>query len=224
MGRKPSDTATMPYSWDWSYPARVGVMPRDGGARDVRWFDVDPCYVFHTLNAYDDGDTVVVDLVRHPTMFDIDRNGPDDGPSTLERWTIDPHGEKVIETRIDDHSQEFPRVDERLLGHRHLYGYSVAAVTGTGAQASDAILRHDFRRGTTLRRSLGANKRGGEFVFVPNAADAAEDDGVLMGFAYDRSTDRSDLLILDSATLETVAAVHLPARVPHGFHGNWLPV
>ena len=46
---------SLPFAWDASYPARVGVMPRDGGADDVRWFDIDPCYVFHTLNAYEDG-------------------------------------------------------------------------------------------------------------------------------------------------------------------------
>ena len=44
-----------------------------------------------------------------------------------------------------------------------------------------------------------------------------------MGFVYDRSTDRSDLVLLDGQTMETIATVHLPARVPHGFHGNWVP-
>lgn len=44
-----------------------------------------------------------------------------------------------------------------------------------------------------------------------------------MGFVYNRATDRSDLVLLDGQTLETVATVHLPARVPHGFHGNWVP-
>jgi carotenoid cleavage dioxygenase len=58
----------MPYRWDADYGARVGIMPRDGGDADVSWFDVEPCYVFHPMNAYDDGDTVVVDVVRHPTM------------------------------------------------------------------------------------------------------------------------------------------------------------
>jgi carotenoid cleavage dioxygenase len=70
---------------------------------------------------------------------------------------------------------------------------------------------------------FGVGREPGEFVFVPSSPDAAEDDGVVMGFVYDRSTDRSDLVLLDAQTLETVATVHLPARVPHGFHGNWVP-
>jgi carotenoid cleavage dioxygenase len=70
---------------------------------------------------------------------------------------------------------------------------------------------------------LGTHQRVGEFVFVPNSSRSPEDDGVLMGFVYDASTDRSDLVILDAASLEKIAAVHLPVRIPFGFHGNWLP-
>jgi carotenoid cleavage dioxygenase len=58
---------------------------------------------------------------------------------------------------------------------------------------------------------------------VPSSPDAAEDDGVAMGFVYNRAADHSDLVLLDAQTLETVATVHIPARVPHGFHGNWVP-
>ncbi len=60
-------------------------------------------------------------------------------------------------------------------------------------------------------------------MFVPAAANAAEDEGALMGFVYDAATQRSDLTVLDAGTLDTIAAVHLPDRVPNGFHGNWIP-
>jgi carotenoid cleavage dioxygenase len=60
-------------------------------------------------------------------------------------------------------------------------------------------------------------------VFEPASASSAEDDGVLMGFVYDPAAARSDLMLLDAGTLETVASIHLPDRVPAGFHGNWIP-
>ena len=60
-------------------------------------------------------------------------------------------------------------------------------------------------------------------MFQPSTPDAAEDDGVLMGFVYDNAESRSDLTILDAATLDTVATVHLPVRVPNGFRGNRVP-
>ncbi|KUI14677.1 carotenoid oxygenase [Mycobacterium lehmannii] len=209
-----------PYSWNPRYPARVGVMPREGGNADVRWFDVEPCYVFHPMNAYDDGDTIVLDVVRHPKMFDTNQLGPDEGPPTLDRWTVDLADGKVRESRIDDRGQEFPRVDERRVGRRHRYGYAPSI---RGGEAADVLLKHDFIGGATQSRSFGDGKVLGEFVFEPSSRDAAEDDGVLMGYVYDRRTDRSELALLDAQTLEDVATIRLPHRVPAGFHGNWVP-
>ncbi len=210
-----------PYSWDPKYPARVGVMPRDGGDADIRWFDVEPCYVFHPMNAYDDGDTIVLDVVRHPKMFDRDHTGPNEGLPTLDRWTVDLADGKVRESRFDDHGQEFPRVDERLVGKRHRYGYAPAI--GEGVAGGDALLRHDFVAGSTESRSFGSGKALGEFIFHPSSPDAAENDGVLMGYVYDQSSDRSELSILDAQTLQDIASIKLPHRVPSGFHGNWVP-
>ncbi|EKF25703.1 retinal pigment epithelial membrane family protein [Mycolicibacterium hassiacum DSM 44199] len=217
---RPSTDRRFPYSWNPNHPARVGVMPRDGDGRDVRWFDVEPCYVFHPLNAYDDGDTVVLDVVRHPKMFDTHRLGPDEGDPTLDRWVVDLADGKVRESRVDDRAQEFPRVDERRVGRRHRYGYAPAFPGGEG---SDTLLKHDFAGSGSIQRSFGAGKVLGEFVFVPSSPDAAEDDGVLMGFVYDRPTDRSELALLDAQTLQDVARISLPHRVPAGFHGNWVP-
>ena len=219
-GAKDSDRR-FPYSWNPRYPARVGVMPREGGNADVRWFDVEPCYVFHPMNAYDSDDSIVLDVVRHPKIFDTDRRGPNEGPPTLERWTIDLADGKVRESRVDDRGQEFPRVDERLVGKRHRYGYAPTVGAGTGGE--DTLLKHDFVGGNTASRSFGPGKALGEFVFHPSAPTADEDDGVLMGYVYDRVTDRSELAIVHAQTLEDVARVKLPHRVPAGFHGNWVP-
>lgn len=211
----------MPYSWNPNYPARVGVMPRDGEDADVRWFDVEPCYVFHPMNAYEEDGTIVLDVVRNPKMFDRDRTGPNEGPPTLDRWVIDLAAGKVRESRIDDRGQEFPRIDERLVGKRHRYGYTPTVLEGI--EGGDCLLKHDLIGGSTQSRSLGPQKALGEFVFHPSSPTAAEDEGVLMGYVYDRATNRSELAILDAQTLEDVASIKLPHRVPAGFHGNWVP-
>jgi carotenoid cleavage dioxygenase len=197
-------------------------MPRDGSNRDIRWFDVEPCYVYHPMNAFDDGDTsIVLDVVRHPKMFDINHHGPDEGPPTLDRWTVDLADGKVRESRVDDRGQEFPRVDERLVGKPYRYGY--APTMGEDALLGDSLIKHDLVGGNMQSRSFGAEKMLSEFVFHPSSPDAEEDDGVLMGYVYDRTTDRSELAILDARTLQDVARVKLPHRVPAGFHGNWIP-
>ena len=216
----------LPYKWDDEYPARVGLLPRDGGADDVRWFDVEPCYVFHPMNAYDDGDRVVIDVVRHPKMFATDMHGPNEGLPSLDRWTVDLSAGKVLEERLDDHGQEFPRVDERLVGRRHRYGYAVAAGLDKSGEldfGGNALLRHDMASGDTQSHAFGPGRGAGEFVMVPSSLDAAEDDGVLMGLVYDGNREASDLVLLDAGTLDTVAEVHLPVRVPYGFHATWVP-
>ncbi len=121
----------MPYTWNPAHQARIGLLRRDrGGDGQVRWIEVDPCWIFHTLNAYDDGDRVVVDLVRYEGSYDVSVfEGR--GPVTLDRWAIDPAAGKVAQFRLDDRHQEFPRVDDRMTGRPHRYGTTPAAVPPT---------------------------------------------------------------------------------------------
>jgi carotenoid cleavage dioxygenase len=212
--------AGFPYRWDPEYRARIGLLEREGGAGDVSWYDVEPCYVFHAMNAYDDGDQVVLDVVRYPTMFDTHLLGPDEGPPTLDRWTLDLEAGKVREERLDDLGQEFPRVDERMVGRRNRYGYA-----GAFLESEDALVKHDLDRRTREIRPLHSGGGACEAVFVPAHAEAAEDDGWVLSLVYDADRDTSDLLVLNATdfTGEPQAVVHLPQRVPFGFHGNWVP-
>jgi len=214
----------MPYFWDDEYPARLGLVPRDGG--EVRWVDVEPCYVFHPMNAYDDGDDVVIDVVHWSRMFERGHRGPWESPTpSLRRWTVDTAAGKVREELRDDHDQEFPRVDERLVGRRHRYGYSAVSVAGADGRDHGGVLKHDTQTGTSEILDLGADAGQNEAVFVPRAADAAEDDGWLLCLTYDADVDRSKLVIHHAQDLHAgpVATVELPVRVPFGFHGNWIP-
>ncbi len=218
---------SFPYAWNPGYGARVGVLPREGTGPDVRWFEVEPCYVFHPLNAYDDGDDrVVLDLVRHPRMFDRDRNGPNDGPPSLWRWTVDLAAGTVHERQLDDRPVEFPRVDERLVGRPHRYGWAASLSSGDdlGFDGS-SVVKYDLATGASDTHEFGPGRSTGEAVFVPADEASGEDDGWVMSLVYDASADRTDLVILDAADLAAapVATVHLPARVPYGFHGNWIP-
>jgi carotenoid cleavage dioxygenase len=216
-----------PYRWSDDYPSRVGLLPLEGGADDVTWCDVEPCYVFHPMNAYDEDGTVVVDLVRHPKMFASHLNGPDEGPPVLERWHIDPIAEKVTTEVVDDRPQEFPRVDERVVGRTHRFGYSAALrdkqKDEVGFDMGSDLLKHDLRAGTTEARHIRGG--AGEAVFVPENATAGEDEGYVLSLVYDAERDASDLLVLHAQdfTGDPVAVVHLPVRVPYGFHGNWAP-
>jgi len=213
-----------PYAWNERHQARVGLLPRDGEARDIRWLDVDPCYVFHPCNAYDlpDG-SVVLDVVVHARMFDRSSVGPElDGQPRFERWTLPAAGTKVQRQLISGIPQEFPRLDERLVGRPYRYAYAVdSRFDQPGGQA---LMRHDLQTGETLHHVFGPDHTPGEFVFVPRRADSAEDDGWLVGLVVNRATEKGELHVInaDDFTGMPQAIVALPERVPMGFHGNWI--
>ena len=219
---------SFPYAWNDAHPARVGLLPRTGAGSDIIWVPVEPCYVFHPANAFETADgKVVVDVVAHETMFAESKRGPDSRKSRFERWTIDPAAGTTTRTVIHDHAQEFPRYDERLTTRPYRYAYSVAipdAGSDEWTLGDTRLFRHDLERGETLVHDFGPNRHPGEFVFVPRRADGAEDDGWLIGLVVDMADETTDLVILnaDDFTGSPQAVVHLPHRVPPGFHGNWV--
>ena len=213
-----------PYHWDAERPARVGVLPLDGGADAVRWVEVPPCYVFHPMNAHDlpDGRVEVV-VCRWERMFDRDRLGPNEGTLRLERWVLDPATGRSSTEVLDDRSQEFPRVDERRTGTPTRYGWT-SGLEEPGAVHAP-LFHHDLAAGTVAVVDFGPTSAAQEFVFVPAdpSPAAPEDDGWLLGLVSDRAEGTTDLVVLAAGdpAAGPVARVHLPGRVPDGFHGNW---
>ncbi len=214
-------SGAFPYRWSDDYGARLGVMPRDGNADAIRWYEIEPCYVFHPLNAYDDGNAVVVDVARYRDLWRAGAN--QFAPAAAHRWVIDLERGTVAESPVDDRAIEFPRIDDRLTGRRHRYGYAVSNHAGVSEQPA-VLLKYDLDRGEVRQHDLGPGHSPAEAVFVPSSGRSGEDEGFLLSFVYDAAVDRSELVILDanSFTSPPVARVKLPQRVPFGFHGNWI--
>ncbi|MET0136704.1 MAG: carotenoid oxygenase family protein [Kibdelosporangium sp.] len=206
----------LPFGWSDGYGARLGVMPKAGG--DVRWFEVDPCYIFHVGNAHEESGRIVLDAVRYDRRQITTIWGKiggaanpvlETGGTSLHRWTLDPATSTVKEQQLDDLAIEFPTINDHLVGQHSRFLY---AVTG------DAIVKYSDDRSQVLE--LGTAP--GEAEFVPAENARSEDEGWLLSIVTEHDGSGSDLLILDARSLERVAAVHLPRRVPSGFHGNWL--
>jgi carotenoid cleavage dioxygenase-like enzyme len=218
---------SFPYRWNPDHQARIGLAPRTGAGSETIWIDVDPCYIFHVANAFDlpDG-RVVMDAVVYDSMFSGSLAGPDAAPRGFERWTINPAAGTVHRRTIDGTPQEFPRPDERRIGQPYRYAYTLGLPrTGETFIGETFILKHDLQAGARAVHDFGDGRYPGEFVFVPAYADAGEDEGWLVGLVVDLPHETTDLEILDARafTGEPVASIHLPHRVPPGFHGNWLP-
>ena len=217
----------LPYCWRPKKTARVGLLPREGQADDIRWFEVDACFSFHIANAFDmdNGDTII-DLVVHEKMFDRSTNGPEaDGSKvTLERWTLPARGKHVQRKVMSNTPQEFPRIDERLVGQPHRYVYSISMDSRLDSTTPNLLQRCDMQTGQIESHSYGHAKMTSEAVFVPKSDTSAEADGWLISYVHDLNGGDSQLVILDSQKLgqSPQAVIHLGAHVPMGFHASWI--
>lgn len=212
-----------PYRWDPDYRCRFGLVPLEATSPDeVRWCEVEQTAIFHILNAYDlDDGRVAFDGVGYDRLFVEDVTGPTESLGRLDRYLLDPATGAATLVRLDDRPQEMPRIDDRRTGRRHRYGYFIA---GREDNAS-YLLKQDLETGTSERFDYGLGQAGMEAVFVPAHDGAGEDEGWLMAYVADLATSSSEVVILPAQDLAAgpVARIHIPYRVPTGFHGNWIP-
>jgi carotenoid cleavage dioxygenase-like enzyme len=213
--------------WEPERGTRFGVMPRDGDGSSIVWHEIDPCYVFHFMNAWSDGQRVCVDAGRLEDFPLKGNDGPQaDTENHLTRFEIDLGKGSVSETRLDDIPGGFVQVAPAVAGLENRYGYMSTFSSGlSGTFEFDSVTKHDFHRGTQSRHHYGEGRYTGEMIFAADPDGSAEDDGWLLSIIYDTRDDSSELVILDARAIEAgpVARVHLPRRVPCGFHANWFP-
>jgi carotenoid cleavage dioxygenase-like enzyme len=223
-----------PYAWEEGRPGYLGVVGRDAPIETIRWFEVEPCFVFHVFNARSDGDKVVCDVMRNrrPSVFP-DTEGRMPPPSAdmplPVRWTLDlGAATDVVRSEIlAERPGEFPRCDERFTGRP--YRHAFHALGNPARRVSEAVftgvVHLDLATGRSAEWEAPEGDVLSEAVFVPRAPDAPEGEGWLLAVQYVAGENRSDLLVFDSQDVARgpVARAMLSHRVPAGFHGSWLP-
>ena len=218
------------FAWEPDKGTHVGIMARGDSTAEMRWFETDPCYVFHPMNAFTDGSKIIAHVMQfeEAPLFpkaDGSPTDPEKANARLCEWIIDlASNSNSIERRyLDDITGEFPRLDERFAGLDYRYGYYAASGSRDGGLGFDTIVAHDFEQDTRDSFELGEGDRTGEPVFVPKSKDAPEGTGYLIATVYRAAENRSDLAIFDAENVGSgpIALAELPHRVPYGFHGNW---
>jgi len=226
---KMTDPSQFPAEFMPEHGARLGVMPREGSNADVKWFEVDPCFVFHSMNAYEDEQgRIVVDACRMESIwengFDPNDSLPTGKPWT---WTLDMSTGKVTEGLALDAQLDFPTIDFRYQGKPHRLNYGLRLVEGTPdyPMHPEGILKHDRVSGTYDVWDCGAGIQPDEALFIPDPSDTGEDAGWLISMVYNRAEDNSEVVILDAQEVAKgpIARIKMPRRVPFGFHGLWIP-
>lgn len=222
--------------FDRSLPARFGVLPRYGDGTQVRWFEANPCYIYHVINAWESGEELVLDVCR------VKRPQPRGGGQTplakmrsylqldaqWYRYRFNLRTGATAESEMDGANTEFPSVDSRIVGQRNRYAYNVH-IAKESTIAFDGLVRYDNVTGQRTEHFFGQGRWGSEAPFAARDSatgnpHSAEDDGYLVTFVQDERAGRSEVDILDAADLAAgpVARVLLPQRVPLGFHATWV--
>ena len=212
-----------PLVWEPEHGTKIGVMNRK--SHEVKWFHTDPFYVFHFLNAYEEGDTLVVDGCR---MESLDMTGNSFGaPPLAHRFTLNMKSGSVHTEQTDDVSSEFPRLDERRAGLKHRFGYFAGRRPANSRPAGagfDVLIKRDYTKTSHEILDLGAHMTPSEPVFVPRSESSGEEEGYVLAVWYDARLDRSEVTVTDAANFAKppIARIKLNHRVPFGFHGNWV--
>ena len=218
-------------TFDSSLPSRFGVIPRRGAPGDIRWFEAKPCYIYHVVNAWEEGDEIVLDVCR------VSRPAPVTGEQTrlakllaylkldarMHRYRFDLVSGRTSESRVDDDNTEFPSVDVRQMGYPTRYAYNVH-IADAETNLFDGLVRYDNLTDERQSYFFGPGRYGSESPFAPRDGSMGEDDGYLVTFVTDEATGRSEVDIFDAASIGSgpVGRVLLPQRVPLGFHACWV--
>ncbi|CAN5568673.1 carotenoid oxygenase family protein [soil metagenome] len=210
-----------PYVWNRKHEPRIGLLPRNGDVGSLTWFEAPQCYVYHIMNAFEDGEKVVVDVIKNSTYFDASAAKREIKQFNLVRWNLDLSTGQLTETQLAEQCVEFPRLNDSFIGQNYRFGYTAQF---TADLKFGSAYKHDLISGETIEHSFGEGRATMEPVFVAKANAKSEDEGWLLSYVYDQNTDRTDVVILDAQDFSgaPVATIHLPVRVPFGFHGNWV--
>ncbi|MDH7972444.1 carotenoid oxygenase family protein [Sphingomonas sp. AR_OL41] len=215
-------------------PARFALIPRHGGPEEIRWFEAAPTYVLHFLNAYEEGDEVVMDgyFQENPTPAPLEN--PDgyghlmayvDEHSfrpKLHRWRFNLSDGTTREERLDDRILEFGMINQRVAGHKHHYVYSTTAKPGWFL--FNGFVKHDLDTGESWEVMLPEGRYASEAPFAPRVGAVDEDDGYLVSFIIDELQGTSECVLIDCKNFAAgpVCRIALPHKICSGTHSHWV--
>lgn len=214
-------------------PSRFGIVPRYGSSSEIKWFEGSPCYIYHTINAWEEGDEVVLlackienPLAEDPSNPKTDKTIPRLGVLRLEpvfyQWRFNLKTGETTEQQLDDLLGEFPRMDNRILGRPSRYSYH-PKIAYAETLMFEGVIKYDLVKDSSETFLYPKGSFGGEVCFVPKLHSHSEDDGYLVTFVTNEGRD-GELYILDAQNIEgePIAKVKIPQRVPAGYHSWWV--
>ncbi len=217
-------------------PARFGVIPRHGQGSEIRWFEAEPCFVYHVVNAWEDGDEVVMTGCRYVTPRKA--SGEPDPEryakmiahlmmdAVLYQWRFNLKTGTTKEGPLDDTlNAEFPMINSAWQTRRNRWSYNVMMARWPADEPRfTGLVKFDLDTGRYQAFSEGPHFWYSEAPFAERDSPKSEDDGYLVSYVWNPNESRSEIQVFDAQAIGDgpVARVLMPQRVPNGFHATWV--
>lgn len=218
------------YRWEPERGTRFTLIGRHDGKIHCE-ATTDAMFAFHHVNAYEDGNDVVVDLCSASDSSIIDdlyldrihgrlnTSGADAATNYphLVRYQVNTSDGTISSRQLSKHGVDLPVINHREYAqrpHRYVWG------AGSAESWIDQLLKIDTGSGET-RIWREDHHFPGEPIFVPRPGASGEDDGVVLSVDFDAAQHVSSLLVLDAATLTELARASVGHHIPFGFHGTF---
>lgn len=231
--------------FDKTKKSRFGILPRYAKSESgIKWFELPACYVLHNANAWEDGDEVVLYSCRIPDLDLGILSGPlqetlQNYDNVLYEMHFNLKTGQSSEKQLSLSSVDFPRINENYTGRKQRFVYCAMLEDITKVKGlvkfdlwEEPLLegKREIEIGGNVKGvfSFGPGRYGSEAIFVPRASriegPLEEDDGYLICFVHDENRGKSEVVIIDAKSMayKPVGVVHLPCRVPYGFHALFL--
>ena len=215
-------------------PTRFAIVPRRGKTEDIKWFEAAPTYVLHWLNAYEEGDEIVLDGYFEEDPQPKSRTDAPAGyermmayldqellKPRLHRWRFNLKTGKTTEKHLDPRDLEFGMFNQQYAGRKYRYAYST--IPKPGWFLFTGLVKHDLDTGTSTQFDFGPDRYGSEAPFAPRLGAKDEDDGYLISYITDMKTNRSECAVIDAKNIAAgpVCRIFLPHRISSGTHATW---
>ena len=220
------------WAWDGSRPSLIGILPRDGDAKDMRWFKGKGRAMVHIANAKTEGNIVTLYAAYVdgpfapfiPYFKSMDGSPLKPSPALLRKYTFD------LNSKSDEYKEEIVwnapvgdivRVDTRYMTLPNRYAYlshndpskpfDEAKVGNLRGRVTNVYSQYNLENNAVSTYFAGPTHSLAEPSFVPRGkasrnavlhGSGDEGDGYLIGLASNLAEMRSELVIADSKHLE----------------------
>lgn len=206
------------FHWESNEPTRFHVIDRQRGIL-VKTFETDAFFCFHHVNAFEDNQQIVLDLIRYPDAEIVFGEPPHNQDRTLSRYQLHLASGSIKHEVIAKSRLELPRIHyQRHNAKPYQFVYGVGFHYPDSPEAHIPLIKIDVRSGA-IHEWAEEGALAGEPVFVPNPAGDGEDDGILLSVVTNELRGCSYLLVLDAKTLQEMARAEISQRIPYGLHG-----